>query len=109
MDTQEASRPLLETAQTHFQQKKYDLCLLSLHTLAQAGGTGDADAQALTVICKIHKHAALQEWHKVASNASLLLLVPSAKQGHMHTIMQMLQQHTSLSVTLCVLAPCNLS
>ncbi|KAL3156965.1 hypothetical protein ABBQ38_001223 [Trebouxia sp. C0009 RCD-2024] len=65
MDTQGASRPLLETAQTYFQQKKYDLCLLSLHTLAQAGGTGDADAQALTVICKIHKHAALQEWHKV--------------------------------------------
>lgn len=61
---------MLETAQTYFQQKKYDLCLLSLHTLAQAGGTDESEAQALSVICKIHKHAALQEWHKVASHLS---------------------------------------
>ena len=72
MEAKQTSTPILRTAQTHFQQKKYDLCLLTLHTLSQAGGAGEADAQALAAICKIHKHAALQEWHKVASNATLL-------------------------------------
>ena len=72
MEAAQTGSPLLKTALTHFQQKQYDLCLLTLHTLTQAGGAGEADAQALAAICKIHKHAALQEWHKVASNASLL-------------------------------------
>ena len=72
MEAKETSSPILKTAQTHFQQKKYDLCLLTLHTLSQDGGAGEAHAQALAAICKIHKHATLQEWHKVASSATLL-------------------------------------
>lgn len=72
MEAVHTDSPILKTAQTQFQQKKYDLCLLTLHTLSQAGGAGEANTQALAAMCKIHKHAALQEWHKVASNATLL-------------------------------------
>lgn len=55
----------LEAAQAQFQHKQYDLCLLTLHILTDAAGTHAPEAQALTAICKIHKHAAVQEWHKV--------------------------------------------
>lgn len=79
MEAVHTDSPILKTAQAQFQQKKYDLCLLTLHTLSQAGGADEADAQALAAMCKIHKHAALQEWHKVASNATLM-------SCHLHTM-----------------------
>lgn len=52
-------------AEAHFQHKRYDVCLLNLHMLTHAGNSGNQEAQALTAMCKIHKHAAFQEWHKV--------------------------------------------
>ena len=55
----------LEAAQAQYQHKQYDLCLLTLHVLTDAAGTNAPEAQALTAICKIHKHAAVQDWHKV--------------------------------------------
>ncbi len=55
----------LEAAQAQYQHKQYDLCLLTLHILTDTAGTSPPEAQALTAICKIHKHAAVQEWHKV--------------------------------------------
>ena len=61
----------LHTAQEHFQQKHYDLCLLTLHAMTQHNGPAHPDAQALMAICKIHKFAALQEWHKVSFTAYL--------------------------------------
>ena len=60
------SSALLDTAHKQFQSKKYDLCLLTLHTLCQTAGSSiPQEAEALTAICKIHKHAAFQDWHKV--------------------------------------------
>ena len=55
----------MEAAQAQYQHKQYDLCLLTLHILTDAAGTNAPEAQALTAICKIHKHAAVKEWHKV--------------------------------------------
>ncbi|DBA92205.1 TPA: hypothetical protein ACH3X1_015914 [Trebouxia sp. C0004] len=57
--------PTLEAAQAQYQHRQYDLCLLTLHILTDAAGTSAPEAQGLTSICKIHKHAAVQEWHKV--------------------------------------------
>lgn len=86
MEAVHTDSPILKTAQAQFQQKKYDLCLLTLHTLSQAGGADEANAQALAAMCKIHKHAALQEWHKVASNAHIAVMsfVRNAKTNRFH-------------------------
>lgn len=61
------STPTMAEAEAHFQHKRYDVCLLNLHMLTHAGNSGNQEAQALTAMCKIHKHAAFQEWHKVLS------------------------------------------
>lgn len=67
---------ILEAAQAQYQHKQYDLCLLTLHVLtADAAGTNAPEAQALTAICKIHKYAAVQDWHKVLG---LSLIAPEA-------------------------------
>ncbi len=55
----------LEAAQAQYQHKQYDLCLLTLRILTDTAGVNAPEAQALTAICKIHKHAAVQDWHKV--------------------------------------------
>ena len=59
---------VLEAAQALLQQNQYDLCLLTLHAITYTdnpASTTSSQAQALAAICKIHKHAAVQEWHKV--------------------------------------------
>ena len=58
---------MLQAAHQHFQQKKYDMCLVTLHTLSQAGeGSSHQEAEALAAMCKIYKHSAVQAWHKVS-------------------------------------------
>lgn len=75
-------------AQAHFQHKQYDSCLLTLHTLSHVAGADNSEAEALTAICKIHKHAAMQEWHKVGhldvpSVVQLLLLHCTSPVSHL--------------------------
>ena len=75
-------------AQAHFQHKQYDSCLLTLHTLSHVAGADNSEAEALTAICKIHKHAAMQEWHKVGhpdvpSVVHLLLLHCTSPVSHL--------------------------
>lgn len=65
-EQQTSTNPMLHAAHQHFQQKKYDMCLVTLHTLSQAeGDSSHQEAEALATMCRIYKHSAVQAWHKV--------------------------------------------